>query len=384
MSLHAEPSVAALKRTPLHALHTELGARFAPFAGYEMPIQFRSGILKEHLHTRACAGLFDVSHMGQLTAWPRGGMEDAARALEALMPIDVLGLAEHRQRYGFFTNETGGILDDFMIANDGDHYFLVVNGSRKEADREHLSGALADRCRFELHADRALMALQGPQAEEVLSALAPEIASMRFLDVRLARLHGIDCMISRSGYTGEDGFEISVPAHAAERLARVLLGHPAVAPIGLGARDSLRLEAGLCLYGADIDVGTTPVEAGLAWAIPKSRRTGGARAAGFPGAEMILRQIKEGTQRRRVGLRCEERTVIRAGNRLYADTTAQTSVGVVTSGTFGPSVNAPIAMGYIESASAAASGTLFAEVRGKRVPATITDFPFVPVHYRRS
>jgi aminomethyltransferase len=384
MSLHAEPSVPALKRTPLHALHVELGARFAPFAGYEMAIQFRSGILKEHLHTRACAGLFDVSHMGQLTAWPRGVMENAARALEALMPIDVLGLAEHRQRYGFFTNETGGILDDFMIANGGDHYLLVVNASRKEADCEHLSGALADRCRFELRADRALMALQGPQAEEVLSALDPEITSMRFLDVRVARLRGIDCMISRSGYTGEDGFEISVPAHAAEGLARVLLRHPAVAPAGLGARDSLRLEAGLCLYGADIDVATTPGEAGLAWAIPKSRRTGGARAAGFPGAEMILRQIKEGTQRRRVGLRCQERTVIRAGNRLYADATSRMSVGVVTSGTFGPSVNAPVALGYIESAAAAAGDTLFAEVRGKLVPATIADLPFVRVHYRRS
>ena len=385
MSLPAESLAhAALKRTPLHSLHVELGARFAPFAGYEMPIQYRNGILKEHLHTRASAGLFDISHMGQLALRPHTTMADAARALETLMPIDVLGLPENRQRYGFFMNDTGGIVDDVMVANRADHWLLVVNASRKQMDYELLHDALATRCGVDALGDRALIALQGPRAEEVLSAFAPDIASMRFLDVRTARLQELECVVSRSGYTGEDGFEISVPGAAAERLARLLLDHPAVAPIGLGARDSLRLEAGLCLYGADIDAGTTPVEAGLAWAIPKNRRAGGARAGKFPAADIILRQLVQGTQRRRVGLRSEERTPIRAGNPLYKDASSTIATGALTSGTFGPSLNAPIGMGYVGSADAAAGTTLFAEVRGKRVPVSVTELPFVPTRYKRS
>jgi aminomethyltransferase len=385
MSLSAESlSHAAMKRTPLHALHIELGARFAPFAGYEMPIQYRNGILKEHLHTRASAGFFDISHMGQLALSPRHTMADAARALEALMPIDVFGLSEGRQRYGFFTSDSGGILDDVMIANRGDHWLLVVNASRKQADYELLRAALVAHCGVDALADRALIALQGPRAEEVLSALAPDIASMRFLDVRAARLGQAECVVSRSGYTGEDGFEISVPANEAERLACLLLDHAAVAPVGLGARDSLRLEAGLCLYGADIDAGTTPVEAELAWAIPKSRRAGGARAGGFPGADVILQQLAQGTDRRRAGLRSQERTPIRAGNLLYTDATSQVASGFVTSGSFGPSLNVPIGMGYVASPDAVTGTTLFADVRGKRVPVAVTELPFVPARYKRS
>jgi aminomethyltransferase len=385
MSLHAEPlATADLKRTPLYALHVELGARFAPFAGYEMPIHFRSGILKEHLHTRAAAGLFDVSHMGQIAVRPRQRPADAARALEALMPIDLLGLPQGRQRYGFFTSQSAGILDDLMVANLGDHWLLVVNASRKETDCEHVRDALTGGCSVNLLADRALIALQGPLAEEVLSALAPDIRFMHFLDVRTARLHDIGCVISRSGYSGEDGFEVSVPAAAAERLARMLLDHPAVAPIGLGARDSLRLEAGLCLYGADIDVDTTPVEAELAWAIPRVRRASGARAGGFPGAEVVLQQLAQGTQRRRIGMRSHERTVIRAGNQLYSAAKTENVVGRVTSGTFGPSMNAPVAMAYLETAAARPGNILFAEVRGRRVPVDVADLPFVPTHYKRS
>jgi glycine cleavage system T protein (aminomethyltransferase) len=385
MSLHAEPLAPAdLKRTPLHALHVELGARFAAFAGYEMPIQFESGILKEHLHTRAAAGVFDVSHMGQVVVRPRDAPADAARALESVMPIDVLGLREGRQRYGFLTNESGGIFDDLMMANRGDHWLLIVNASRKDADCKRLRCALQNRCSVELLADRALIALQGPQAGKVLSALAPEIISLRFLDVRHASLVGAECIVSRSGYTGEDGFEISVPAHAAERLARALLEHPDVESIGLGARDSLRLEAGLCLYGADMDEATSPVEARLAWAIPKVRRAGGARAGGFPGAEVILRQLAQGTQRQRVGLRSQERTPIRAHAPLYAKLSSDTAIGTVTSGTFGPSVNAPVAMAYVESAAAMPDTTLYAEVRGRRVPVNVSELPFVPIRYKRS
>src|SRR5262249_20971843 len=279
---HPHPAVTPqLKRTPLHRLHAELGARFVPFAGYEMPVQFPNGILKEHLHTRTAAGLFDVSHMGQLAVRPRPeSRESAARALETLVPADLLGLGEGRQRYGLLTNPLGGVLDDLMIANRGDHLFLVVNASRKDADEAHLRNELAKSCGIERLDDRALLALQGPLAEAVLADLCPDVASMRFMDVRTLSILGADCAISRSGYTGEDGFEISVPAAQAEPLARKILADPKAAPIGLGARDSLRLEAGLCLYGSDLDVSTTPIEARLEWAIPKSRRRGGARAGG--------------------------------------------------------------------------------------------------------
>jgi aminomethyltransferase len=371
-----------LQRTALHALHATLGARFVPFAGYEMPVQFRSGILKEHLHTRAAAGLFDVSHMGQLVVRPRtGGMQAVARALETLMPIDVLDLREGRQRYAFFTNSAGGILDDFMISNLGDRYGLVVNAGRKEFDEAHLRASNLESCIIERLADRALLALQGPLAQSALAPFGPQVAAMRFMDVRAIALAGVDCVVSRSGYTGEDGFEISALAGHAETLARRLLDNSNVAPIGLGARDSLRLEAGLCLYGSDLDASTTPVEAGLAWAIPKSRRKGGAREGGFPGAEIILLQLASGTGRHRVGLRSRERTPIRAGSQLYFDEGAQ--IGQVTSGGFGPSVGAPVAMGYVADSMAKPGTVVFADVRGRRVPVAVSKLPFIKPHYKR-
>ena len=376
---------APLRRTPLFALHVELGARMVPFAGYEMPVQFPAGILKEHLHTRSAAGLFDVSHMGQIVLRPRSGLiRDAALALESLAPVDVAGLGEGRQRYAFFTNESGGILDDFMVANRGNHLALIVNAACKAADEAHLRERLAATCVVEPQPDRALLALQGPQAEAVLMELAPVAAAMRFMDVRTLTLAGIACEVSRSGYTGEDGFEISVPASHAEELARTLLRNPGVAPIGLGARDSLRLEAGLCLYGSDIDTTTTPVEAGLAWAMQKSRRTGGDRQGGFPGASIILEHLTKGTPRRRVGLRPLERAPVRGGTLLYRGERDTESVGSVTSGGFGPSVNAPVAMGYLARELAVFGTRVFAEVRGKRMAVEVCDLPFVPHRYKRT
>ena len=337
----------ALKHTPLHALHVTLGARMVPFAGYEMPVQFKPGVLKEHLHTRAAAGLFDVSHMGQIAVRAKSGdARDAARALERLVPVDILGLALGRLRYAFFTNARGGILDDVMVANRGDHLLIVVNAACKATDEAHLRAELGNECEVE-RLDRALIALQGPKAETALAVLAPECTKMRFMDVRTLTLMGADCMVARSGYTGEDGFEISTPADIAREVAEELLANADVAPVGLGARDSLRLEAGLCLYGSDIDEGTTPVEAGLSWAIQKSRRRGGAREAGFPGAEIILEQLEHGAPRRRVGLRPEGRAPVRAGASLYAEMDTVAPLSSVTSGGFGPSLDAPIATGYL-------------------------------------
>ena len=294
--------MAELMKTPLHGLHEGLGARMVEFAGYDMPLQYPGGILKEHLHTRAAAGLFDVSHMGQVEVRAKSGeMSDAAAALEALMPIDVLGLAEGRQRYGLFTDAAGGILDDLMVANRGEHFLLVVNAGRKAEDLAHLEAGLGGACTVEV-LDRALIALQGPRAEAALGELNPDVAGMRFMDVRAVDFSGVPAVVSRSGYTGEDGYEIAVEARHAVDIAARLLAIDGVAPVGLGARDSLRLEAGLCLYGHDIDATTTPVEAALEWAIQPARRQGGARAGGFPGAEVILGQIAAGAARRRVGL----------------------------------------------------------------------------------
>jgi aminomethyltransferase len=383
MSLQPSPAAShSLQRTPLYPLHAELGARFVPFAGYEMPVQFQAGILKEHLHTRAAAGLFDVSHMGQLALLPRGSLEDAARALETLMPIDVLGLEAGRQRYGFFTNTAGGILDDCMIANLGDHFLLVVNAARKDADEAHLRAALSGRCIIERRDNRALLALQGPLAEAVLAGFSPALHGMHFMDVR-ENILGAESVVSRSGYTGEDGFEISIRATQAEPFARKLLDDSRVAPVGLGARDSLRLEAGLCLYGSDLDAGTTPVEASLEWAIQKSRRAGGARAGGFPGSDVILHELATGSARRRVGLRSQERTPVRGGSTLYPDAQGETPLGRVTSGGFGPSVNAPVAMGYVARAAANPGTVIFADVRGKRVPVEVSALPFIKPHYKR-
>jgi aminomethyltransferase len=372
-------------KTPLHALHLELGGRMVPFAGYDMPVQYPLGIMKEHLHTRARAGLFDVSHMGQITLRPKSGdIGDAALALERLVPVDILGLAEGRQRYALFTSETGGILDDLMVANRGDHLFLVVNAACKDADEAHLRAHLSDSCEIEWLDGRALLALQGPEAEAVLAALAPESAGMRFMDVRDLTLGGAACIVSRSGYSGEDGFEISVPDDSAVALARALLAHEAVEPIGLGARDSLRLEAGLCLYGSDLDPTTSPVEASLVWAMQKARRAGGAREGGFPGAERILGELADGANRRRVGLLPEGRAPVRGGAPVFAAETEADPVGIVTSGAFGPSLAAPMAMGYVPGEMAAIGTRLFAEVRGKKLPVAVAPMPFVKANYKRT
>ena len=377
-------SPSQLKRTPLHALHVARGGKMVPFAGYDMPVQYAAGVLREHLHTRSSAGLFDVSHMGQIALHPKSGkVEDAALALERLVPQDVLGVAPGRQRYAQFTNDQGGILDDLMVANFGSHLFLVVNAACKAEDEAHLRASLQDACVIEPLADRALIALQGPKAESVLAKLCPDAPAMRFMDAGPRRVDGIDCFVSRSGYTGEDGFEISVPAEQAKGLASALLADSHVLPIGLGARDSLRLEAGLCLYGHDIDTTTTPVEGALEWSIQKSRRHGGARAAGFPGADKILSQLANGAPRRRVGLKPEGRAPVREGAPLFADAASPEQIGAVTSGGFGPSFNAPVAMGYLPSSHAAPGSLVFAELRGQRAPLLIAPMPFVPNTYKR-
>src|SRR6266478_5669409 len=382
MMLAREPET-SLKRTPLHALHVASGGRMVPFAGYDMPVQYTAGVLREHLHTRNGAGLFDVSHMGQIALHPKSGkVEDAALALERLVPQDILGLAPGRQRYAQFTNDQGGILDDLMVANFGSHLFLVVNAACKAEDEAHLRASLHNACVIEPLANRALIALQGPKAESVLAKLCPDAPAMRFMDAGPRRVGGIDCFVSRSGYTGEDGFEISVPAEAAERLAKDLLADGDVLPVGLGARDSLRLEAGLCLYGHDIDTTTTPVEGALEWSIQKSRRKGGARAGGFPGADLILAQLEQGAPRRRVGFKPEGRAPVREGAPLFTDAASSEPVGAVTSGGFGPSINAPVAMGYLPSSHAIGS-LVFAELRGQRLPLRIAATPFVPNTYKR-
>lgn len=365
-----------LLRTPLYALHGELGAKLVPFAGYEMPVQYPMGVMGEHVHTRTKAGLFDVSHMGQVIL--RG--DGAAAALEALVPVDIQGLAEGRQRYAMFTNDTGGILDDLMVANRGDHLFLVVNAACKTADIAHLQAHLSG---VEPITDRALIALQGPEAATALARLVPGVADIRFMDVATLDWTGTALWISRSGYTGEDGFEISVPNAQADALCRALLAMPEVAPIGLGARDSLRLEAGLCLYGHDIDTTTTPVEGALNWAIQKIRRTGGARAGGFPGADRILSDLTNGPARLRVGLLPQTRAPMREGTALYASEDATDPIGTITSGGFGPTVGAPISMGYVPADLATPDTLVFGDVRGKRLPARIVTLPFRPSTYRK-
>lgn len=370
-------SITSLKHTPLYDLHLELGARMVPFAGYEMPVQYRDGILKEHLHTRAQAGLFDVSHMGQVRL--RGPL--AAAALESLVPVDIVDLPAGQQRYALFTNDAGGVMDDLMVANFGDFLFVVVNAACKDQDIAHLHSRIGGRCDIEVLAGRALLALQGPAAAQVMARLAPELSRLVFMTVARTTLAGVECLVSRSGYTGEDGYEISVPADRAEALARELLSHAEVRPIGLGARDSLRLEAGLCLYGHDLDTATTPVESSLLWALSRSRRAGGARPGGYPGAEIILKQIAEGVARKRVGLRSRERTPVREGAELV--TADGERVGIVTSGGFGPSLNGPLAMGYVRSALAAPGTELRAIVRGKPVAVDVVRTPFVLQRYFR-
>lgn len=367
-----------LLTTPLHALHVEQGAKMVPFAGYEMPVQYPLGVKKEHLHTRDAAGLFDVSHMGQLRL--RG--DGAAKALESLVPVDIIDLKAGNQRYAFFTNEQGGILDDLMVANLDDHLFLVVNAACKDQDIAHLKANLPEGVELELIEDRALLALQGPKAAEVLAKLQPEVADMLFMDVRVLEVAGIECIVSRSGYTGEDGYEISVPNDQAETLARKLTDCEEVEWIGLGARDSLRLECGLCLYGHDLDTTTTPVEASLLWAVSKVRRTDGERAGGFPGADIILEQIStKDVSRKRVGLVGQTKAPVREGVELF-DADGQ-KIGIVTSGTAGPNAGKPVSMAYVRADLAAIGNELFAEVRGKKLPMTIEKMPFVPQRYYR-
>ena len=364
----------ALLRTPLFALHGELGGKIVPFAGYEMPVQYPAGVLAEHNHTRAAAGLFDVSHMGQ--AIIRG--EGRVAALEALVPGDIAALDEGKIRYTQFTNDQGGILDDLMVTNAGDHLFLVVNAACKTQDIALLKAGLAGKAELEELSDRALLALQGPQAEAVLARLCPEAATMTFMTWRRLELAGIACLVSRSGYTGEDGYEISVPADRAEELARRLLAEPEVAPIGLGARDSLRLEAGLCLYGSDLDPTTTPVEAALMWSISKRRRTEG----GFPGAEVVQRQLAEGPKRLRVGIKPQDKAPARAHTQI-TDLEGKV-IGEITSGGFGPTAGGPVAMGYVEAGFAAPGTELRLIVRGTPREARVASLPFVPNRYRKS
>ena len=373
-------STAPLHRTPLHALHVELGAKLVPFAGYEMPVQYPAGVLQEHVHTRTHAGLFDVSHMGQV----RISGPNAAAAFETLVPVDVMGLQSGQQRYALFTADTGGILDDLMVARLDDDLLVVVNAACKEQDIALMSHGLAGKARVEPLTDRALIALQGPAASTALQRLAPAVGAMKFMEVARVTIAGADCVVSRSGYTGEDGYEISVPSAQAETLARQLLAQPEVKPIGLGARDSLRLEAGLCLYGHDIDATTTPVEGSLVWALSKARRAGGERAGGYPGAAVIERQIKEGVARKRIGLRSLDRVPVREGADLFdgPDASAR-KIGRVTSGGPAPTYGAPIAMGTVETGPSKIGTKLFAEVRGKRVPMEVTKTPFVPQRYYR-
>ncbi|MFN4003370.1 MAG: glycine cleavage system aminomethyltransferase GcvT [Hylemonella sp.] len=372
-----------LLQTPLHGLHQALGARLVPFAGYALPVQYPTGLLAEHHHTRRAASLFDVSHMGQI----RVAGADAAAALESLMPSDVLGLPVGRQRYGLLLDEAGGILDDLMLVHRGADYLLVVNGACKAADLAHLQSRIGSRCTVEALPDQALLALQGPQAVAALQRLCPDVAQLVFMSGAAFEVRtdagAIACFITRSGYTGEDGFEISVPAAQAEALARALLEQPEVRPAGLGARNSLRLEAGLCLYGQDIDTGTTPIEADLAWAVARARRSGGARAGGFPGAARVLEQLAQPqtVQRRRVGLLGLERVPVREPAELQDD--AGHTAGRVCSGLLSPTLDQPVAMAYVASAHAAPGTRLHAIVRGRPVPMQVTPLPFVPHRYHR-
>ncbi len=370
-----------LQQTGLAEWHRDNGGKMVPFAGYEMPVQYAPGVLKEHLHCRASAGLFDVGHMGQVRITAAdGNYETAARALEALIPMDVLGLGDGRQRYGLFTNDVGGIEDDLMFARMGEALMLVVNAACKEADIARLQGGMTD-CEVEV-LDRGLIALQGPLAHDILPGGHP-MRDMRFMDMIETELFGAAVTVSRSGYTGEDGYEISVAQEDVVGLWSKLCADERVMPIGLGARDSLRLEAGLCLYGSDLDPTTTPVEATLNWAIQKIRRSGGARAGGFPGAEVILAQLDHGADRRRVGLLPEGRAPMRGGTALYMDDTGGTPIGQITSGGFGPSCAAPVAMGYVPTAQASPDTQIFAELRGKYLPVKIAAMPFITPGYKR-
>ncbi|WP_456267340.1 glycine cleavage system aminomethyltransferase GcvT [Kushneria sp. AK178] len=370
--------MSTLHRTSLYTLWQQRGARFVPFAGHEMPVQFDMGIKREHEHTRSQCGLFDVSHMGQMLI--RGS--HPARALERVSPIDAVGIAPGRQRYGLFTSNMGGIHDDFMAVNAGDHLYLVVNAACRASDAALLRSGLGDEGTLEVLEDRALLALQGPMAREIMRRLCPAAAELTFLQYGQFEVMGHELWISCSGYTGEDGFELSIPDTGAIPVAEWLLDQEEVAPIGLGARDSLRLEAGLCLYGHDMDKDTTPIEASLGWAIGKARRRGGEREGGFPGADVILtQQGNQDTERVRVGLKAKGRAPVREGAELY--NTDGDPIGEVTSGTFAPSVGAPVAMGYVRRGFHEVGQTVQAEVRGRRLDMTVTPMPFITTRQYR-
>ena len=373
------PSVDTLFKTPLHDLHVELGARMVPFAGYSMPVQYPAGLMAEHLHTRTAAGLFDVSHMGQL----RLEGSDAAAAFESLMPVDVIDLPVGKQRYGLLLNDAGGIMDDLMFFNTGSSIFIIVNGACKAVDIAHIQQKIGMQCKVTPMPEMALLALQGPQAVTAFSRLAPGVEKLVFMTGGRFDVAGCDCFLTRSGYTGEDGFEISVHADQVEKLARALLAQPEVKPVGLGARNSLRLEAGLCLYGNDIDTTTTPIEASLNWAIQKVRRTGGARVGGFPGAEKILSQLTDPKTltRKRIGLKALERVPVRDHTALQA--LSGEAIGEVTSGLLSPSINQPVGMGYVGPEFASIGTQVNAMVRGKPVLMQVCAMPFVPTHYFR-
>ena len=369
----------ALLNTPLNALHLELGARMVPFAGYSMPVQYPMGLMAEHIHTRSEAGLFDVSHMGQL----RLVGTDAASAFESLMPVDVIDLPVGKQRYGLLLTDEGNIIDDLMFVNRGADIFVIVNGACKVNDIAHIQGRIGAKCQVIPMPERALLALQGPKAVDVLSRMVPGVEKLVFMSGASFDWQSADLFITRSGYTGEDGFEISVHKDQADLFARALLAQAEVKPIGLGARNSLRLEAGLCLYGNDIDTSTTPIEAGLNWAIQKVRRTGGARAGGFPGADIVLGQLdgSRSLTRKRVGLIAQERVPVR--EHVELQNTQGVKIGEVSSGLLGPSANVPVAMGYVDVASASLGTVVNAMVRGKAVPMTVSAMPFVPNRYYR-
>ena len=376
---HLSADTTALLNTPLNALHLELGARMVPFAGYSMPVQYPMGLMAEHIHTRSEAGLFDVSHMGQL----RLVGTDAASAFESLMPVDVIDLPVGKQRYGLLLTDEGNIIDDLMFVNRGADIFVIVNGACKVNDIAHIQGRIGAKCQVIPMPERALLALQGPKAVDALSRMVPGVEKLVFMTGASFDWQSADLFITRSGYTGEDGFEISVHNDHVDAFARALLAQAEVKPIGLGARNSLRLEAGLCLYGNDIDTSTTPIEAGLNWAIQKVRRTGGARAGGFPGADIVLGQLdgSRSLTRKRVGLIAQERVPVR--EHVELQNTQGVKIGEVSSGLLGPSANVPVAMGYVDVASASLGTVVNAMVRGKAVPMTVSAMPFVPNRYYR-
>ncbi|MDO6561761.1 glycine cleavage system aminomethyltransferase GcvT [Amphritea sp. 1_MG-2023] len=367
-----------LNKTPLYNLHLELGGKMVPFAGFEMPVQYPLGVKKEHIHTREQAGLFDVSHMGQVKL----SGANAAAELEKLVPVDIIDLPVGKQRYALFTNEQGGIMDDLMVTNAGDYLYVVVNAACKAQDIAHMQANLGAGVELEVLDDRALVALQGPKAALALSRICPAVNDLVFMDSRQMTIDGVECFISRSGYTGEDGYEISIPAAQAERLCRLFIAEPEVEFIGLGARDSLRLESGLCLYGHDLDQNTTPIEGSLIWAISKCRRADGERAGGFPGADKIFDQIaNKNYRRKRIGLIAQGKAPIREGAELQ--NAEGVKIGEVTSGSFGPTVGVPIAMGYVATEYAVLDTEVYALVRGKQLPMRVAKTPFIEQRYYR-